>query len=94
MEEDDKGCPMIRIGASGECFFWYRVVPGKRPLNGCVCVCVCVCARVPLVMHHKLEIVHLICYFIRMMLTVGIILTSGLRCQYTKTFTLSNLNNF
>jgi len=34
----------------GECFFWYRptrvvprVVPDKRPLNGCVCVCVCVC---------------------------------------------------
>ena len=37
MEEDDKGCPMIR----GECFFWYRptrVVPDQRPLNGCVCV--------------------------------------------------------
>ena len=33
----------------GECFFWYRptrVVPDKRPLNGCVCVCVCVCVRV------------------------------------------------
>ena len=30
----------------GECFFRYRptrVVPDKRPLNGCVCVCVCVC---------------------------------------------------
>jgi len=29
-----------------ECFFWYRptrVVPDKRPLNGCVYVCVCVC---------------------------------------------------
>ena len=28
----------------GEYFFWYRptrVVPDKRPLNGCVCVCVC-----------------------------------------------------
>ena len=27
----------------GECFFWYlptRVVPDKRPLNGCVCVIV------------------------------------------------------
>jgi len=44
MEEDDKGYPMIRMGVSGECFFWYRptrVVPDKRPLNGCVCVCVC-----------------------------------------------------
>jgi len=33
----------------GECFFWYRptrVVPDKRPLNGCVCVCVCVCVSV------------------------------------------------
>ena len=32
----------------GECFFWYRptrVVPDKRPLNGCVCVCVCVCVQ-------------------------------------------------
>jgi len=32
----------------GECFFWYRptrVVPDKRPLNGCVCVCVCVCVN-------------------------------------------------
>ena len=30
----------------GEYFFWYRptrVVPDKRPLNGCVCVCACVC---------------------------------------------------
>ena len=30
----------------GECFFWHRptrVVPDKRPLNGCVCVCVTVC---------------------------------------------------
>jgi len=29
----------------GECFFWYqptRVVPNKRPLNGCVCVGVCI----------------------------------------------------
>ena len=28
----------------GECFFWYRptrVVPDKRPLNGCVCLCLC-----------------------------------------------------
>jgi len=31
---------MIRMGV-GECLFWYwptRVVPDKRPLNGCVCV--------------------------------------------------------
>ena len=34
----------------GECFFWYRptrVVPDKRPLNGCVCVCACVCVPGP-----------------------------------------------
>jgi len=33
----------------GECFFWYRptrVVPDKRPLNGCVCVCLSVCLSV------------------------------------------------
>ena len=32
----------------GECFFWYRptrVVPDKRPLNGCVCVCVRACVH-------------------------------------------------
>ena len=44
MEEDDKGCLMIRMGVRGECFFWYRptrVVPDQRPLNGCVCVFHC-----------------------------------------------------
>jgi len=41
MEEVDKGCPMIRMGEWVNVFFWYRltrVVPDKRPLNGCVCV--------------------------------------------------------
>ena len=45
MEEDDKGCPTIRMGVSGWMFFLvpaYRVVPDKRPLNGCVFVCLCV----------------------------------------------------
>jgi len=31
---------MIRMGVS-ECFFWYwptRLVPDKRPFNGCVCM--------------------------------------------------------
>ena len=35
---------VLRWKNSRECFFWYwptRVVPDKRPLNGCVCVCVC-----------------------------------------------------
>ena len=33
MEEDDKGCPMIRMGVTGECFFWYwptQVVPDNN----------------------------------------------------------------
>ena len=38
----------------GECFFWYRptrIVPDKRPLNGCVILCVCVlCLRVRIVL--------------------------------------------
>jgi len=37
----------------GECFFWYRptrVVPDRRPLNGCVCVCVCVCMSMVITM--------------------------------------------
>jgi len=38
MSDDQGGCV-------GECLLWYwstRVVPDKRPLNGCVCVFVCV----------------------------------------------------
>ena len=38
MEEDDKGCLMIRLGVSG-CFFWYRptrVVPEKTVKRLCV----------------------------------------------------------
>jgi len=34
MSDDQDGC---------DCFFWYqptRLVPDKRPLNGCVCMCV------------------------------------------------------
>jgi len=43
MEEDDKGCPMIRLGVSGWVFLLvpaYPCCPGQKPLNGCVCVCV------------------------------------------------------
>ena len=51
MEEDDKECPMIRLGVSGWVFLLvpaYPGCPGQKPLNGCVCVCarVCVCVRV------------------------------------------------
>jgi len=41
MEEDDKGCPMIRLGVSGCVFLLvpaYLGCPGQKPLNGCVCV--------------------------------------------------------
>jgi len=51
MEEDDKECPMIRLGVSGWVFLLvpaYPGCPGQKPLNGCVCThtraraCVCV----------------------------------------------------
>ena len=35
---------------AGECFFWYqptRVIPDKRPLNGCCCCCCCCCPGLP-----------------------------------------------
>ena len=38
--------------------FWYRltrVVPEKRPLNGCVCVCVCLRARVRACVHVRMR---------------------------------------
>jgi len=41
MEENDKGCPMIRLGVSGWVFLLvtaYPGSPGQKPLNGCVCV--------------------------------------------------------
>ena len=47
MEEVDKGCLMIRMGVSGECFFWYRstrVAPGQRTIKW-LCVCVRACVR-------------------------------------------------
>ena len=40
MEEDDKGCPMIRLGVSGWVFFLvpaYPGCPGQKSLNG-LCV--------------------------------------------------------
>ena len=50
----------------GECFFWYRptrVVPDKRPLNGCVraCVraCVCCCCWLKLTIYFLL----FLCFF-------------------------------
>jgi len=48
MEEDDKGCPMIRMGVSGRVFLLVPADPGcpgpkaVKRLSVCVCVCVCV----------------------------------------------------
>jgi len=45
MEEDDKGCPMIRMGVSGSVFLLVPAYPGypgpKAVKRLCVCVCVC-----------------------------------------------------
>ena len=49
MEEDDKGCPMIRMGVSGWMFLLVPAYPGgpgqKAVKRLCVCVCVRVCVR-------------------------------------------------
>ena len=45
--------------SAGECFFWYRptrVVPDKRPLNGCCCCC---CYRSVLCCHKTRPITEL-----------------------------------
>ena len=52
MEEDDKGCPMIRMGVSWCMFLLVPAYPGspgqKAVKRLCVCVCVCVSALTPL----------------------------------------------
>jgi len=46
MEEDDKGCPMIRMGVSGWMFLLVPGSPGQKAVKRlCVCVCVCACVR-------------------------------------------------
>ena len=44
MEEDDKGCPMIRMGVSGKVFLPLPAYPGcpgpKAVKRLCACVCV------------------------------------------------------
>ena len=45
MLEDDKGCPMIRLGVSEWVFLLVLACsgcPGQKLLNGCVCVLVCI----------------------------------------------------
>jgi len=46
-EEDDKGCPMIRMGVSGWMFLLvpaYPCSPGHKAVKR-LCVCVCACVR-------------------------------------------------
>jgi len=51
MEEDDEGCPMIRLGVSGWMFLLVQAYPGSPGQNAVkrLCVRVCVCKQI-----HKL----------------------------------------
>ena len=58
MEEDDKGCPMFRMGVSGWMFLLIPAYPGtagsprqKAVKRLCVCVCVCVLLSQPIHLH-------------------------------------------
>ena len=43
MEEDDKGCPMIRMGVSGWMFLLVPAYPGSPGQKAVKRLCVCVC---------------------------------------------------
>jgi len=43
MEEDDKGCPMIRMGVSGWMFLSVLAYPGSSGQKAVKLLCVCVC---------------------------------------------------
>ena len=43
MEEDDKGCPMIRMGVSGLMFLLVPAYPGSPRQKAVKRLCVCVC---------------------------------------------------
>jgi len=43
MEEDDKGCPMIRMGVSGWMFLSVLAYPGSPGQKAVKLLCVCVC---------------------------------------------------
>ena len=47
MEEDDKGCPMIRMGVSGRMFLLVLAYPGSPGQKAVKRLCVCVCNRPP-----------------------------------------------
>jgi len=44
MSDDQDGCEWVNVYSGTGLGLYTRVVPDKRPLNGCVCVCVCVCS--------------------------------------------------
>ena len=44
MEEDDKGCPMIRMGVSGRMFLLVPAYPGSPGQKAVKRLCVCVLA--------------------------------------------------
>jgi len=46
MEEDDKGCPMIRMGVSGWMFLLVPAYPGSPGQKAVKRLCVCVCVLV------------------------------------------------
>ena len=70
----------------GECFFWYwptRIVPDKRPLNGCVILCVCVlCLRVCIVLTVFIDEVFFINNVVRLLSYVNM-------CAYHVYFTIN-----
>jgi len=46
MEEDDKGCPMIKMGVSGWVFLLVLAYPGSPGQKAVKRLCVCVCVYV------------------------------------------------
>ena len=45
-EEDDKGCPIIRMGVSGRMFLLVPAYPGSPGQKAVKRLCVCVCTHV------------------------------------------------
>jgi len=45
MEEDDKGCPIIRMGVSGWMFLLVPAYPGSPGQKAVKRLCVCVCVQ-------------------------------------------------
>jgi len=68
MEEDDKGCPMIRMGVTGWMFLLVPAYPGspgqKAVKRLCVCVSVCVSVCVCLCLSVCLSVSLSVCYIV------------------------------